>query len=151
MVKFTSLHKYISINCIHKEVKIAIDKGHNLLDIIEIQYKKLEHLKYRHLKWYCPKAVKIFHYKIHLAGCITCPIVSTFLAQKARFEKSQCPKPVWLRPKRNFLEKVAFWVCEENAHDGKGAQRSILSKVHARYHIYIGRSWAITKLPFTFY
>ena len=44
-----------------------------------------------------------------------CSFVSTFSSQKARFEKSQCPKPVWLRPKCNFLEKVAFWVCEENA------------------------------------
>ena len=39
---------------------------------------------------------------------IKCLFVSTFSTQKSRFEKSQCPKPVWLRPKRNFLEKVAF-------------------------------------------
>ena len=52
---------------------------------------------------------------------IMCPFVSTFSAQKARFEKSQCPKPIWLRSKCNFLEKVAFWVCEENVQDGKGA------------------------------
>ena len=39
---------------------------------------------------------------------IKCPFVSTFSTQKSRFEKSQCPKLVWLRPKRNFLEKVAF-------------------------------------------
>ena len=93
MIKFTSLHKYISVNCIHKEVNIAINKGHNSLDIIEIQNKKLEHLKYRHLKWYYPKAVKFFHYKIHLAGCITCPIVSTFPTKKPVLKKANVQNP----------------------------------------------------------
>ena len=77
-----------------------------------------------------------------------CPFVSTFPTQKTRFEKSQCPKPIWLRPKRNFLEKVAFWVCEENAQDGKGAQRSILENIHVRCSTIRWTLRAITKLPF---
>ena len=46
--------------------------------------------------------------------------------------------PIWLGIKCNFLEKVAFWVCEENAQCHKRAQRCILEKAHA----------PITKLSF---
>ena len=61
-----------------------------------------------------------------------CLFVSAFPIQKARFEEIKYKKLVWLSIKRNFLEKVAFWVCEENAQCHKGAQRCILEKAHAR-------------------
>ena len=60
-----------------------------------------------------------------------CLLVSAFLIQKARFEEIKYKKLVWLGIKRNFLEKVAFWVCEENAQCHKGAQRRILEKACA--------------------
>ena len=74
--------------------------------------------------------------------------VSIFSTQKAYFEESKYKNCVWLGIKCNFLEKVVFWVCEENAQSEKGALRCILEKVHARCHISVGRSWAITKLLF---
>ena len=74
--------------------------------------------------------------------------VLTFPTQKARFEKCKYKKPIWLGIKCNFLEKVAFWVCEKNAQSEKGVLRCILEKVRMRCYISIGRSWAITKLPF---
>jgi len=58
-----------------------------------------------------------------------CLFVSAFPIQKARFEKSKCKKPVWLGIKRNFFQKVAFWVCEENAHSQNGDLRCILEKL----------------------
>ena len=76
-----------------------------------------------------------------------CSFVSTFSSQKARFEKSQCPKPVWLRPKCNFLEKVAFRVCEEKAQDGKGAQSSILEKARACLFISVGLTRQLPNYP----
>ena len=77
-----------------------------------------------------------------------CLFVSTFSTQKTCFEESKYKKPVWLGIKCNFLEKVAFWVCEENTQSEKGALRCILEKVHVSCHIFVGQSWAITKLPF---
>ena len=60
---------------------------------------------------------------------IQCLFVSAFLTQKARFEESKYKKPIWLGIKRNFLEKVAFWVYEENIHSQNGALRCILEKL----------------------
>ena len=45
---------------------------------------------------------------------------------------------VCLGIKSNFLEKVAFWVCEENAQCHKEAQRCILEKACARWFISVG-------------
>ena len=55
--------------------------------------------------------------------------------------------PIWLGIKSNFLEKVAFWVREENAHSQNEALRSILQKlmrVDESIRSVIG---SITKLP----
>ena len=77
-----------------------------------------------------------------------CLFVLMFSTQKACFEESKYKNCVWLDIKLNFLEKVAFWVCEENAQSEKGALRCILEKVRVRCHISVRRSWEITKLPF---
>ena len=58
-----------------------------------------------------------------------CLLVSAFLIQKARFEEIKYKKLVWLGINRNFLEKVAFWVYEENMHSQNGALRCILEKL----------------------
>ena len=50
--------------------------------------------------------------------------------------------------KHNFLEKVAFYTCEENAQDEYGALQVHFQKANVRFHIFVGVSWATTKLPF---
>ena len=50
--------------------------------------------------------------------------------------------------KRNFLEKVAFYTCEENAQDDYGTLQVHFQKASARFHISVGVSWATIKLPF---
>ena len=64
--------------------------------------------------------------------------VSAFSTQKARFEESKYKNFIWLCIKRNFLEKIAFWVCEENVQCHKGPQRCILKKARARWFISVG-------------
>ena len=76
--------------------------------------------------------------EVKVASYILCLFVSTFPTQKTRFEESKYKMPIWLGIKCNFLEKVAFWVCEENAQCHKQARRCILEKARA----------PITKLPF---
>ena len=44
------------------------------------------------------------------------PICFNFPNPKSPFWNYKYKKPVWLGIKSNFLEKVAFWICEENAH-----------------------------------
>ena len=43
-----------------------------------------------------------------------CPFVSAFRSWNTRFEESSTWKCVWFSPKRNFLEKVAFWAKADN-------------------------------------
>ena len=76
-----------------------------------------------------------------------CLFVSAFPIQKARFEEIKYKKLVWLGIKRNFLEKVAFWVCEENAQCHKGAQRCILEKARARWFISFGLIGQLPNYP----
>ena len=100
------------------------------------------------------------HKQFHLRGTISTPFVvykkwalsmclfvSAFPTQKARFEKSKYKKPVWLGIKRNFLEKIAFWVCEENAQCHKGAQRCILEKARAHWFISVGLTEQLPNYP----
>ena len=86
--------------------------------------------------------------EVKVASYILCLFVSAFPTQKTRFEESKYKKPIWLGIKCNFLEKVAFWVCEENARCHKGAQMCILEKARACWFIYVGLKKAISKLPF---
>ena len=76
-----------------------------------------------------------------------CLFVSAFPIQKAHFEEIKYKKLVWLGIKRNFLEKVAFWVCEENAQCHKGAQRRILEKACACWFIYFGLTRQLPNYP----
>ena len=100
------------------------------------------------------------HKQFHLRGTISMPFVvykkwalsmclfvSAFPTQKARFEKSKYKKPVWLGIKRNFLEKIAFWVCEENAHSQNGALRCILEKLMRVEEFIRWVIGSVTKLP----
>ena len=76
-----------------------------------------------------------------------CLFVSAISTPKAHFEESKYKKPVWLDTKRNFLEKVAFWICIENANSQNGALRCILEKllcVDESIRWVIG---SVTKLP----
>ena len=84
--------------------------------------------------------------EVKVASYILCLFVSAFPTQKTHFEESKYKKPVWLGIKCNFLEKVAFWVCEENTQCHKGAQRCIWKKPVLIYIRWTHR--AITKLPF---
>ena len=45
-----------------------------------------------------------------------CLFVSAFPIQKARFEEIKYKKLIWLGIKRNFLEKVAFWVLKKTCN-----------------------------------
>ena len=42
--------------------------------------------------------------------------------------------------KHNFLEKVAFYTCEENAQDEYGALQVHFQKANVRFHIFVGVS-----------
>ena len=76
-----------------------------------------------------------------------CLFVSAFLTQEPHFEESKYKKSVWLGIKCNFLEKVVFWVCEENAQCRKGAQRCILEKARARWFISVGLTEQLPNYP----
>ena len=56
-----------------------------------------------------------------------CLFVSAFPTQKACFEENKYKKPVWLDIS-NFLETIAFWDCEENAHSQNGALKCIVTR-----------------------
>ena len=83
----------------------------------------------------------------HMHNDTKCLFVSVFPIQKARFEEIKYKKLVWLGIKHNFLEKVAFWVCEENAQCHKGAQRRILEKACACWLIYFGLTGQLPNYP----
>ena len=55
---------------------------------------------------------------------------------------------IWFSIKRNFLEKVAFYICEETRISLKGAQSSILEKAPCTFESIYWTHRAITKLPF---
>ena len=55
---------------------------------------------------------------------------------------------VWFSINRNFLEKVAFYICEETHISLKGAQSSILEKASCAFESIRWTHRAITKLPF---
>ena len=76
-----------------------------------------------------------------------CPFVSTFWAQKSCFEKSQSLICVWFSTKRNFLEKIKFYICEETLISLNGAQSSILQKAPCVFESIRWTHRAITKLP----
>ena len=49
------------------------------------------------------------------------PVCFNFFSLKSIFWKKPAQKVCFISIKRNFLEKVAFYTCEENAHSLKGA------------------------------
>ena len=55
---------------------------------------------------------------------------------------------IWFSIKHNFLEKVAFYICEETRISLKGAQSSILEKPPCVFESFRWTHRAITKLPF---
>ena len=58
------------------------------------------------------------------------------------------PKVYLISIKRNFLEKVAFYTCEENAQVHFGALQVHFSKSLWVFWYICWVSWVITKLPF---
>ena len=75
------------------------------------------------------------------------PVCFSFPNPKSPFWNYKYNISVWLGIKSNFLEKVAFWVCEENAHSQNRALRCILEKllrVDESIRWVIG---SVTKLP----
>ena len=71
----------------------------------------------------------------------------SFFNPKSPFWNYKYNIGIWLGIKINILEKVTFWVCEENAHSQNGVVRSILQKllrVDESIRWVIG---SVTKLP----
>ena len=83
-----------------------------------------------------------------VTSCLLISVCFNFPDPKSPFWIKQIQKARLISIKYNFLKKIVFLVCEENAQFHKGAQRCI-SKKSLCVLIYI--CWthrAITKLPF---
>ena len=76
------------------------------------------------------------------------PVCLNFLGPKSHVLTTDSPKVSLVSIKRNFLEKVAFYNCEENAQSKMEHLRSIFAKSLWAFRYIRWGDRTITKLPF---
>ena len=89
----------------------------------------------------------IIHLNLHNQKCLVL-IYFNFFSPKSMFWKKPAQKVRLVSIKCNFWKKLHFIHVKRTRNPWKELFRSIFPKARACFHISVGVSWAITKLPF---